>query len=135
AIVFTKGTGPRTSQVLSPVLDTTLHRIVESCMSMKPSRLSRTLAYTMVTCSLLVLTGCGGMKLVPVSGTATLDGKPLSQCTVSFNPDAAKGNPHTISCIGRLDGQGHFQLKTIAVRGSEGGPGAPLGWYKVTLLT
>ena len=39
-------------------------------MSMKPSRLSRTLAYTMVTCSLLVLTGCGGMKLVPADASS-----------------------------------------------------------------
>jgi len=75
------------------------------------------------------------MKLVPVSGTATLDGKPLSQCTVAFNADTAKGNQHTVSCVGRLDGSGQFQLKTIAVRGNEGGPGAPPGWYKVTLMT
>jgi hypothetical protein len=83
----------------------------------------------------LTLAGCGGLKLYPVSGTVTLDGKPLSQCTVSFNPDASKGNTATVSCVGRLDAQGHFNLRTIAVKGSEGGSGAPLGWYKVTLLT
>jgi hypothetical protein len=84
---------------------------------------------------LLAAAGCGGPKLYPVAGAVTLDGKPLSQCTVSFNTDTAKGNHHVVSCVGRLDGQGHYQLRTIAVRGPDGGPGAPPGWYKVTLLT
>ena len=54
---------------------------------------------------------------------------------MAFNPDSSKGNTHVVSCVGRLDGQGHFDLRTIAVRGSEGGSGAPLGWYRVTLVT
>jgi hypothetical protein len=86
-------------------------------------------------CGLLTLPGCGGLKLYPVSGGVTLDGKPLSQCTVCFNPDASKGNALTVSCVGRLDAQGHYALRTIAVKGSDGGAGAPPGWYKVTLLT
>jgi hypothetical protein len=99
------------------------------------SQFGRALSYLLGSLGLLTLAGCGGLKLYPVSGTVTLDGQPLSQSTVSFNPDTSKGNNHTVSCVGRLDGQGGFKLQTIAVRGSEGGPGAPLGWYKVTLLT
>src|SRR5258708_7393234 len=65
---------------------------------------------------LIALPGCGGMKLVPVSGTVTQpDGKPLTQCSVSFNPDAAKGNVLTIACMGRLDAQGRYSLNTMGV--------------------
>jgi hypothetical protein len=28
-----------------------------------------------------------------------------------------------------------YELKTSAVKGSESGDGAPLGWYKVTVIT
>jgi hypothetical protein len=91
--------------------------------------------YVLCAGGLLTLTGCSRFKLYPVSGTAMLDGKPLTHCTVNFNPDASKGNTFPVSCVGKLDGQGHFKLRTLAVKASEGGPGAPLGWYKVTLLT
>jgi hypothetical protein len=117
---------------------------MEQLKTMKHRRLVRPMAYLLVrpmayllcACGLLALTGCGGgLKLYPVTGTATLDGKPLSNCTISFNPDASKGNNLTVSCVSRLGGQGQFNLRTLAVRAKEGGPGAPLGWYKVTLLT
>jgi hypothetical protein len=102
---------------------------------MKNVPLGRAVFCVLWGCGVLSLPGCGGLKLYPVSGTVTLDGKPLSQCTVSFNPDASKGNTLTVSCVGRLDAQGHYSLRTIAVKASEGGTGAPAGWYKVTLLT
>jgi hypothetical protein len=44
--------------------------------------------------------GCGkdeADKFVPVAGKVTLDGKPLSVGSVSFRPDASKGNK---SCHG-----------------------------------
>jgi hypothetical protein len=86
-------------------------------------------------CGLLALAGCGGLKLVPVSGKVMLGDKPLKGGGVSFIPDASKGNTARVSCTGRIDSQGHYQLATSAVRGSDSGKGAPLGWYKVTLLT
>jgi hypothetical protein len=81
------------------------------------------------------LAGCGGMKRYPVAGTATLDGKPLSGCAVAFNPDASKGNTLVVACFARPDSEGRYQLKTDTVKASEGGSGAPLGWYKVSLMT
>jgi hypothetical protein len=84
-------------------------------------------------CGFLALAGGGGPKLVPVSGTVTLDGKPFSGCIVTFVPDTAKGNKGNLAPQGRLNAQGQFTLVTAAVIASDGGPGAPLGWYKVTL--
>jgi hypothetical protein len=87
-------------------------------------------------CAVLALAGCGGLKLVPVSGKVTLDGKPLKGGGVSFVPDASKGNnAKGFSCTGRINGQGRYELGTSAVKGSDSGKGAPLGWYKVTLVT
>ena len=108
---------------------------LELCTIMKRILSARTLLSALFVLGLLSSAGCGGLKLYPVSGAVTLDGKPLSQTTVAFNPDTSKGNSHVVSCVGRLDGQGHFQLRTIAVQGPDGGPGAPPGWYKVALLT
>jgi len=98
-------------------------------------RRGRAILKSLYACGLLALAGCGGggLKLVPVSGTVTLNGKPLSQCTVTFIADASKGNKVAASLIGRLNAQGEFTLRTVAVKASEGGMGAPLGWYKVTL--
>jgi hypothetical protein len=84
---------------------------------------------------LCALVGCGGLKLVPVSGKVTLNGKPLAGVGVSFNPDASKGNNARVSCTGRVNAQGQYTLTTTGVQGSDSGAGAPLGWYKVTLLT
>jgi hypothetical protein len=79
--------------------------------------------------------GCGGLKLVPVSGTVMLGDKPLQGGAVSFIPDASKGNTARVSCLGRIDSNGHYALSTSAVKGSDSGKGAPVGWYKVTLIT
>jgi hypothetical protein len=69
-----------------------------------------------------------------VSGQVTVDGQPLPVGRVCFNPDATKGNNARVACIGRLGKDGRYVLNTAGVKGSENGPGAPLGWYKVTLL-
>jgi hypothetical protein len=86
------------------------------------------------TCGLLALAGCGGLKCVPVSGTLTVDGKPLPGFGLSFIPDASKGNHERVGCLGRFDAQGHYELKAEGVKGSDRGRGAPLGWYKVVLI-
>jgi hypothetical protein len=82
---------------------------------------------------LLALAGCGGPKLVSVSGKVTVGGQPLTTGQVLFSPDPSKGNNARVACVGRLDDQGRFELSTAGVTGSERGKGAPLGWYKVTI--
>jgi hypothetical protein len=84
---------------------------------------------------LFTLAGCGGLKLVPVSGKVTVDGKPPTGAAVSFVPDASKGNNARVSCMGRISPDGRYELTTNGVTKSETGKGAPLGWYKVTLVT
>jgi hypothetical protein len=84
-------------------------------------------------CGLLAAIGCGGLKVVPVSGKVTLDKKPLPGVVLSFNPDQAKGNAHRISATGRVGGNGQYEIYTDD--GTKVRKGAPPGWYKVTLLT
>jgi hypothetical protein len=79
------------------------------------------------------VTGCGGLRVVPVSGKATVDDKPLTRGVVSFNPDPAKGNNARVACRGRIQGDGQYELFTDD--GSKVTKGAVVGWYKVTIAT
>jgi hypothetical protein len=79
------------------------------------------------------LTGVGcnpaGQHLAPVSGVVTLDGRPLANGSVSFQPVAPQGS--TIAGKGSAaycDGQGRFQLETI-----DGDPGAVVGEHRVRI--
>jgi hypothetical protein len=74
------------------------------------------------------------VRRVPVTGTVTLDGKPLTVGVVSFAPDVEKGNTNKVNCVGRAN-NGKFDLSTAAIQNFDNGPGAPLGWYKVYLDT
>jgi hypothetical protein len=71
--------------------------------------------------------GAGEERLVPVAGKVTLNDQPLGTGAVVFHPDAAKGNAARHVPVGALDADGNFKLES-AKR-----PGAPLGWYKVTV--
>lgn len=55
----------------------------------------------------LCFAGCGksGPELVPVTGRITLDGKPLENADVSFQPDNSKP-----PSAGRTDANGHYEL-------------------------
>lgn len=87
-------------------------------------------------CALLTVPGCGSrFKPVPVSGMVMVDGQPLTHFRVSFVPDTVKGNNTPVACMAPIDEQGHYDLRTTAVKSADGGRGAPLGWYKVVLLT
>jgi hypothetical protein len=68
--------------------------------------------------------GCGRSNLVKVQGTVTLDGKPLSWATVTFNPKEGNGRPAS----GLSDENGNFQLTTSSTN-----DGAAPGEYKVTV--
>ena len=90
-----------------------------------------------VLCAVVLgaLPGCNkAVKRVPVTGSVTLDGKPLTAGVVSFAPDNEKGNIHRVACIGRAN-SGRYDLSTAAMQNFDNGPGAPLGWYKVYLDT
>ncbi len=80
--------------------------------------------------ALTSLTGCG-FKGLPVSGTVTVDGQPLSQGIITFNPDASKGNTLRMNASCPLSG-GRYTLQTSGITRSESGVGVPPGWYKVT---
>jgi hypothetical protein len=80
---------------------------------------------------LLLGISCGcekyeGPPLYPVSGTVTLDGKPLANAGVMFLPrESTLGN----ACLGITDASGKYVLK--AERG--GGEGCQEGTFAVTI--
>lgn len=96
----------------------------------------RRLAVVPYAVGLLLFVGCGqsGPKRVPVNAQVTLDGAPFSGGVLSFAPDLSKGNKNNMAGIGPVK-DGKYTLRTLAIRGSESGPGVPLGWYKVYLDT
>ncbi|MBN2295291.1 MAG: hypothetical protein JXM70_22865 [Pirellulales bacterium] len=84
---------------------------------------------------LLILAGCGGdsYQLAPVSGQVRLDGQPLGECQVRFQPLAIsenKVNPGPGS-FAVTDEQGRFTLKAI----NPTRPGAVVGKHRVWLNT
>jgi hypothetical protein len=71
---------------------------------------------------LTLVVGCGGSKLVPVTGLVTLDTKPVSDAGVMFCP---VGPGPAVS--GVTDAAGRFQLTTM----NKGG--AMVGQYRVAI--
>jgi hypothetical protein len=63
----------------------------------------------------------------------TLDDKPLPAGVLLFHPDASKGNTARAACTGPVK-DGRFNLVTSAVDRRDTGSGAPVGWYKVTVI-
>jgi hypothetical protein len=83
-------------------------------------------------CGALAAAGCGGSragagKVVTVSGTVTVGRQPLSAGLVQFIPDPARGNTSRSRPFGLIGADGTYRLITDA------NPGAPPGWYKVTV--
>jgi len=80
--------------------------------------------------SLLCTSGCGEEvnvpdMMVPVTGTVTLDGKPLAGATVSFVPD---GSTQGAGSYGVTTADGKYELQ-----GTQGGVGAAVGHYRVII--
>jgi len=75
------------------------------------------------------LSGCGvpAEKFTPVVGKVTVDGTSLGTGSVTFHPDAAKGNTTPHIPVGTLDADGTYKLMSATKEG------APFGWYKVTV--
>ena len=85
-------------------------------------------AGTLAALLVLAAAGCGGPKLVPVSGKVQYeDGRPVTAASICFLPDAAKGNGGILA-TGLLAEDGTFTLRTHPP-----GKGAMLGSYKVTV--
>ncbi len=85
---------------------------------------------------LAALAGCsGGPKIVPVSGTVTLDGKPLANALVAFNPAAPAGKIEAAGpgSMGVTDEQGRYALKIIGTDGKT--VGAVVGEHRVRIST
>jgi len=74
----------------------------------------------------LFLAGCGdsGPERGEVTGTVTLDGRPLAEATVVFQP--AQGSPS----YGETDSQGRYRLGYTADK-----PGAVVGKHRVSITT
>lgn len=70
--------------------------------------------------------GPGGPKLVDVTGTVTLDGKPVANAIVTFNPDFAGGS----NSLGRTDASGKYRLEF-----SQDRKGAMVGKHLVDITT
>lgn len=81
-----------------------------------------------VAASLVLLTGCGpaGPDLGEVTGTVTLDGKPVPAAYVTFSPEAEGGS----TSAGMTDAQGNYTLGYTRDR-----RGAMIGKHKVTIRT
>jgi hypothetical protein len=88
--------------------------------------LHRPLPLVGLTILLFAAAGCGRRLPVPVSGTVTLNGKPIEGATVTFHVlgDDKEGRPAS----GTTDRTGTFHLKT----GDE--VGARPGEYKVVII-
>lgn len=79
---------------------------------------------------LVVVTGCGGPDVAPVSGVVTFEGDPVEGATVTFQP-IAQGNELNsgISSYGKTDAQGRYSLKRIDTDAT----GALVGTHRVSI--
>lgn len=88
-------------------------------------QLARRLGAIAIAMTASLFVGCGGdLGLTPVTGTVTLDGKPLPNAEVVFRPE--DGRPS----LGTTDDQGRFEL-----RYSSDQMGAVQGKHKVSIST
>jgi len=74
----------------------------------------------LATAGLVLAAGCGpaGPQRYPVSGSVTLDGRPVPGCTLLFAPDVARGNSGPAAFAVGRDGR----YETYPGHGIVGGP-------------
>jgi len=91
----------------------------------------RKAAILLVSGVALILTGCGkASNIVPVSGRVTMDGQPLAEARITFQPVGDWQNPYPgPASYGVTDSAGHFTLTLI----DSGQPGAMVGKHRVTI--
>jgi hypothetical protein len=85
-----------------------------------------------VLCCALGTVGCHD-DVVPVSGRVTLDGKPLANAVVTFQPmgSGKSAETTTTGSVGRTDSEGTFVLRLV----SPDRYGAAVGDHVVTIST
>jgi hypothetical protein len=71
------------------------------------------------------------VKLIPVSGKVTVDGKVLPMGTVQYYADESKGNTYGKITSGTIHADGTYKLTTGTDSGTK--DGIPAGWYKVAV--
>jgi hypothetical protein len=73
--------------------------------------------------------GCSSQKFAPVSGKVTLNGKPLANATVAFNPIPPEGSIESgPTAVGTTDQNGEFKLR-VSLKQS----GAQVGKHRVAI--
>jgi hypothetical protein len=73
--------------------------------------------------------GCGSRNVAPVSGRVTLNGAPLANATVAFQPIAKEGTVDAgLGSTGKTDANGEYTLKT-----AKGQNGAVVGKHRVMI--
>ena len=77
----------------------------------------------------VLVAGCSGPKLVPVTGKVTLNGQPLKNVRVDFHPDPDQGTTGP-SSTGTTDDSGNF---TLVCEERGGAAGAVVGHHRVIL--
>ncbi len=97
-------------------------------------RIARSVGMGITLLALVALAagGCrkgGGPKVVPVSGTVTIDGKPAPNIAVVFQPVASGKEEAGMGSTGVTDAQGRF---TLMLTGTDKRPGAVVGKHRVT---
>jgi hypothetical protein len=78
---------------------------------------------------LISLGGCGSGRFAPVSGTVTLDGKPLPNASVNFQPAESKDSG--LASAGKTDASGRYNLRVVVNNAS----GAVVGKHRVSIST
>ena len=97
-------------------------------LNVRPGAVRSPVVALLACAVLFVAAGCGKDSGVSVVGKVTVDGAPLPLGTVSFRPDASKGNTSPHEPGGQIDAEGNYRLYT------QGKPGAPPGWYRVAVV-
>ena len=96
-------------------------------MALITSRAGSVLASLLCVALLFCLSGCGSSSsLLPVEGKVTVDGQALTRGSIAFHPDAKKQNTLKKALAGDIK-DGTYTIYT------DGKPGAPPGWYNVTV--
>ena len=83
-----------------------------------------------ILAALLLLTGCGGPKFVPVSGTIKLNGEPYPRAVVTFQPISKPDDPNPgRGSSSYTDANGRFTLECGTTKG------ALVGMHRVRIKT
>ena len=99
---------------------------------MPPTSISKN-AHLFLLAVLLFAAGCGGERypVAPVSGIVTLDGMPLAEARIGFEPRRQGDNPNAgPGSYAKTDAQGRYELQTL-----DGQTGAVVTTHDVWIRT